>query len=276
MAELDHSVQNHYTRPDLGEVILQALAAAGKDLENLKPEDLAPIDEFHIRGREASLELAERAGLDAGTEVLDIGSGIGGAARLLAARFGCRVTGLDLTEEYCRAATMLAEHTGLAEKVEFRQGNALDLPFEDGAFDLAWTQHAAMNIADKARLYAEARRVLKPGGKLAFYDILAGPGGGVHFPVPWARDPAYSFLVTPHELHDLLGAAGFEVLHWRDTTRLGRDWFRKRVGVMQKTGASALTFHVLLGADFPEMAKNQVRNLEENRIALIEAVYQAT
>ena len=266
------SIENHWTRGDIGEVILTALAGMGKDPDNLAPEDLAAVDEFHVRGREATLELAPRLELTSSSTVLDVGSGIGGPSRLLAVEFGCKVIGLDLTEEYCQVAAMLAGRTGLAERVEYRQGNALDMPFEDGAFDAEITQHVAMNIADKAVLYGEMHRVLKPGGLMAIYDVMQGAGGEVHFPVPWAREPSISHLATPEELRALLEGAGFEIVHWRDTTAQGRDWFRARVKAAQEGGPPPLGFHLLLGPDFPEMAKNQVRNLEEDRIALIETV----
>jgi MPBQ/MSBQ methyltransferase len=266
------NVEQHYSRQGLGDAILAALEDAGKDLVGLRPEDLAAIDEFHIRGREATQELASRLNLDASMHILDVGSGLGGASRYLATTFGCRVTGLDLTEEYCRVAWMLADRLGLGGQITYRQGSALAMPFEDAMFDVVWTQHASMNIADKAGLYAEMRRVLKPGGLLAIYDILAGPGGPVHFPVPWARQPRISFLVTPDELRRLLEQTGFHVAHWRDTTAACRDWFRKVTKRMQQQGAPRLGFHLLLGPEFRTMAVNQVRNLEEERIVLIEAV----
>jgi SAM-dependent methyltransferase len=172
-----HEVERHYTRGQLERSILEALERAGKDLERLSLDDLAPIDEFHIRGREATKELAEEIGLDAEKLILDIGCGLGGPSRRLASEYGCRVIGLDLTEEYCRVAEALSTRLGLQALVSYRTGNALALPFDDMSFDVVWTQHASMNIGDKARLYGEMYRVLKPGGQLAIYDILAGPGG---------------------------------------------------------------------------------------------------
>lgn len=266
------TVETHYTRGGLLEAIREALQRTGKDPAHLSPADLAPIDEFHVRGRQATLELAERLDPEKGARVLDIGSGLGGASRVLAATYGCRVTGIDLTEEYCRVAATLAEWVGLSGEVEYRQANALDLPFDDAAFDLVWTQHAAMNIPDKARLYAEARRVLKPGGRFALYDVLQGPGGPIHFPVPWARDPAISHLVTPDELRRLLTSVGFEIVSWRETTAAGREWFAEVTRRIREAGSPPLGFGLLLGQEFVEMAENMRRNLEEDRVALIEAV----
>lgn len=269
---VNEAIQTHYTRADLGDVILAALEKAGKNVNRLSPEDLAPIDEFHIRGRAATLELAQAAGLDATKRVLDVGSGVGGTSRCLAKEFGCRVTGIDLTDEYCRAAEMLSAKTGLAHLVDFRQGDATNLPFDDCTFDVVWTEHVAMNIPDKTRLYKEMHRVLNPGGALAIYDVLAGPSGPVLFPVPWARTPDTSFLVQPDELRKLLAQAGFTVTDWSDTTEAARAWFVSLAEKIRKEGFPSLGFHVLLGADFQSMAQNQGRNLQEGRIVLGQVV----
>lgn len=269
---VNETIQAHYTRSDLGNMILAALEKAGKDLNRLTPEDLAPVDEFHIRGRAATLELARAARLDSTKRVLDIGSGVGGTSRCLAREFGCRVTGIDLTEEYCHTAAMLSARIGLAQLVDYRQGDATNLPFADASFDVVWTEHVAMNIADKPRLYREMHRVLKPGGTLAIYDILAGPSDPVLFPVPWARTPETSFLVTPDELRNLLKEAGFTVTNWSDTTDEARAWFVSVAEKIRKEGLPPLGFHVLLGADFQVMAQNQRRNLEEGRIVLAQVV----
>ncbi|WIT13452.1 methyltransferase domain-containing protein [Paucibacter sediminis] len=265
---VNETVQTHYARSELGTLILAALEKAGKDIHRLTPEDLAPIDEFHIRGRAATLELARAASLDAAKRVLDVGSGVGGTSRCLAKEFGCRVTGIDLTEDYCRAAELLTAKTGLAHLVDYRQGDATQLPFADASFDVVWTEHAAMNIPDKARLYREMHRVLKPGGRLAIYDVLAGPTGPVHFPVPWARTPDASFLLRPDELRALLEAAGFTITDWSDTTDAARAWFVALAQKIGREGLPPLGFHILLGADFQAMAQNQRRNLEEGRIVL--------
>jgi len=269
---VNESIQAHYTRSDLGSVILAALEKAGKDLNRLTPEDLAPIDEFHIRGRAATLELAQAASVDSTKRVLDVGSGVGGTSRCLAREFGCRVTGIDLTDEYCRTAAMLSERIGLAELVDYHQGDATNLPFSDASFDIVWTEHVAMNIPDKAKLYREMHRVLKPGGTLAIYDILAGPAGPVLFPVPWARTPESSFLATPEELRMLLEKSGFKVAVWSDTTDSARAWFVALADKIRKEGMPPLGFHLLLGSDFQAMAQNQRRNLEEGRIVLAQIV----
>jgi SAM-dependent methyltransferase len=271
-ARVNEAIQAHYGRSDLANAILGALQKAGKDVNNLAPEDLAPVDEFHIRGRAATLELARAAGLDSSRRVLDVGSGIGGTSRCLAREFGCRVTGVDLTEEYCQTAAALSARTGLSGLVDYRQGDAADLPFAAGTFDVVWTEHVAMNIPDKARLYREMYRVLKPGGTLAVYDILEGPSGPVHFPVPWARSADTSFLVTPEELRALLKEAGFAVTSWADTTDAARAWFVAVAEKIRREGLPPLGFHLLVGPEFSAMAQNQRRNLEEGRIVLAQVV----
>ena len=250
----DSRVEEHYTHGDFAATIFNVIAAASKDLDYLTLQDLVSIDEFHVRGLEATAELARSARLDETMHVLDVGSGVGGPSRYLAAEFGCRVTGLDLTEVYCRVAQFLAYRLGLSNRILYRQGNALNMPFDDESFEVVWTQHMAMNIEDKPRLYSEMWRVVKRGGLIAICDILAGDGGPVHFPVPWATEPSINFLTPPDELRDLLQGAGFEILSWRDTTDLGREWFRA------------------LGPNFQTMARNVVRNLEENRIRIIEVL----
>src|SRR6266581_1416335 len=163
MANQRNPVEDHYTRQDLGEIILTALKQAGKDVDHLTPDDLAPVDEFHGGQRQATVRLADLLGLDGTERVLDVGAGIGGPSRFLASRYGCQVTGIDLTAEFCRVAEMLTRLTGLA---------------------------------DRDRLYAGMHRVLKAGGRLALQEVVAGQGGEPHYPVPWAREPSISFLLS--------------------------------------------------------------------------------
>jgi SAM-dependent methyltransferase len=264
---VEDQVAAHYGRSELQDALLSALKGTGKDVDNLTLDDLAPIDEFHVRGQEATLELGRAMNLSPNMQVLDVGSGLGGPSRRFASVYGCRITGVDLTAEYCDLAEFLAERLGVSDLVTYRHGSALDMPFEAASFDAAYTQHVAMNIADKSALYREVARVLKPGTLLGIYDLLQGEGGGVVFPVPWARTPDTSFLVSPSDLRSLLEGAGFEIVDWSDTTDQGREWFVQLRERMQRAGVPPVTFQVLMGDDFPQMAENQLRNLIEGRVA---------
>lgn len=273
--EYARSLNEHYGRRDLGAAILEGLRSAGKDPDALTPDDLAPVDQFHIRGKEATLGLASLAGFQRGIHVLDVGGGLGGAARTLAHELGCRVTVLDLTEEYCRVGEDLARRTRLHDRVVFRHGNALEMPFEDRGFDAVWSQHSLMNINDKERLYREVHRVLRPGGRFAFHEIMAGSNGPIHFPVPWARDPSMNFLGLAHAVRNVLASLGFKEVAWVDVSAPSLEWFRKRVAAMQAAAAPpSLGLHLLLGDDFGQMFKNQVQNLEEGRIVVIKGVWE--
>src|ERR1700737_2916167 len=184
--------------------ILNGLAAAGKDPEHIGPDDLVMLEEFHTLGPVATAALAQAAGIGPDDRVLDAGCGIGGPARHLARAYRCRGTGVDFTPEFVEVGNELSRRAGLADQVEIVHGDATALPFPPGSFDVAWTQHAAMNIADKAGLYRELRRVVNPGGRLALFDVVGGPTQQpLHFPVPWAEDPAWSFLEPAGTIRDL-------------------------------------------------------------------------
>ena len=262
-------VASHYAGGgDLARTIAEGLRRAGKDLDELSTADLATVDEFHIRGRKATLELAQSLGLAASAHLLDIGSGLGGPARTVAETYGCRVTGIDLTPAFCDAAAALSGWVGLGDRVAFRQGDATNLPFGDAEFAAAMTIHVAMNIAAKDRMYAEARCVLKPGGRFAAYDILKGEGGEVLFPVPWAREPSISHLATPDEMESLLTGAGSRILEVNDSTEESQQWFETMAARMAQA-VPAVTFQSFLGDDFPTMARNQVSNLRDRRIRTV-------
>jgi SAM-dependent methyltransferase len=264
----------HYGRAGLGDAILGGVRAAGKDPDRLVPEDLAAVDQFHIGGRDATLGLAKLAGLAPGLEVLDVGGGLGGPARTLARDFGSRVTVLDLTEEYCRAGEELTRRTGLADRVRFRHGDALAAPFPDASFDVVWTQHSSMNIEDKERLYESTRRVLRPGGRLALHEVMAGPGGGVQFPVPWSPDGAFSFLRPPDAIRGLLARLGFRETAWVDVSAGAIAFVRERAAAARGAAAPPpLGLHLLLGPAAGPMFANMLRNLEERRIVVIQAVW---
>lgn len=267
------SLPDQYTSGDLLDRILAALAEAGHDLDPLDPEALAPVEDFHTLGRLATVALADAAAITPADRVVDLGSGIGGPSRFLARTYGCRVDGIDLTPEFQAVSEDLSRRTGLDGLVTAHVGDATATPFADGAFDVAWTQHVAMNIADKAGLYAEARRVLKPGGRLAFFDIMAGPEQPLHFPVPWADTPDLSFLVPPDDVRALVEAAGFEVDLWLDLSEDAVAFFAAMAGA-PPPNASPVNLALLI-PDFPTKAGNLVQNFTEGRTRLVRAVATA-
>lgn len=263
-------VEQHYAGSGgIADAIADALRAAGRDLDTVTTSDLAAVDEFHIRGRAATREIAGALGVGEGSRVLDIGCGLGGAARALAELLGCHVTGVDLTPAFCEAAAELSRWTGLAELTSFRVGDATALDLADASFHAAVTIHAAMNIPDKPAVYREARRVVRPGGAFVVYDVLQGEGGDVQYPVPWARDPSISHLATTEQMRSMLTGAGFEVVDEHDSTEQSLEWFRAVAADAAAGNRPPVTFAVFLGDDFAEMARNQVTNLAERRIRTV-------
>ena len=213
----------------LADRLLESLQAVGYDLDRLSAADLITFDELHVMGRQATVELGRLAGLTDAMRVLDIGSGLGGSARTLAAEFGCHVTGVDLSAAFVEAARVLSEQVGLAERVDFRHGDALNLPFEENRFDAAFMIHVTMNIVDKKNLFVEAGRVLKPGGKLVLWEICKTEESDLAYPVPWAEDESFSFLIPMSEMVALIEAAGFNPLRVDDATPEAAEWVRARL-----------------------------------------------
>lgn len=265
-------VLSNYERPGLMQAIFDAIRAAGLDPANLGPDDLAPLEEFHTLGRQSTVDLANAANLRPAERVLDVGAGLGGPARVLARDYGCHLTGLDLTPAYCQAAQVLNQLTGLAARIEITRGDALRLPFADGTFDVVWTQHASMNIADKLQFYREIARVLKAeGGRFAMFDILAGENGSLHFPVPWASEPSMSYLATPEQTRALLADVGLAPLVWEDLTAGVLSWLESRTTMPADTQPRLRGFDVL-APDMPTRLANQVRNVKEGRVRFLRAV----
>ncbi len=208
----DSDVERHYSCAGrLIDAIHERLVALGKDVHALTPGDIEPIDEFHIRGRAATLELARLLNIPAGASILDVGSGLGGPARTIAAEFNCHVTGVDITRDFCEAAREMSRWVGLSDSVTFMKGDAAALALDPASFDFAITIHSAMNIVHKDAMYAGIHKALKPGGRLGIYDVVQGEGGPVIFPVPWAGDSSISHLATPAQIRHLLDRAGFSI-----------------------------------------------------------------
>ena len=260
----------HYGLERMTERVARALADAGLDQGIADGQDLGLLDQFHVRGLAATREMADGLDLPKGSAVLDVGCGLGGPARYLADKRGWQVTGVDLSLPFIEVARLLTERTGCAGLVRFLQADALDLPFADGAFDAVWTQHVAMNIRDRAGFYGGIRRVLKPGGRLAIYDVVAGEGPLV-YPVPWAMTAEASFILKPEAMRERLRESGFTELSWEDRTAEGSAWFDE-----QRAGAPApgpaLGLHLVMGSGFKEMAANLASNLKEGRARLVQAI----
>jgi sarcosine/dimethylglycine N-methyltransferase len=271
MTDVLDGVRDHYRATGLAGRLKTALKALGPDDQRLKPEQLAALDQFHTRGLAATAELAKLAGITADMSVLDVGSGVGGPARFLAATYGCQVTGVDLSEEFTDGARYLTERTGQRGRVSFQTASALALPFDDGSFNVVLLQHVAMNIADRARLYREIRRVLKPSGKFATFDVVLN-GGEPHYPVPWARVPATSFLLTAAATREAIEPAGFRTLTWQDDTEAAKVWFAQ----MRASGPPpSPNLGVVMGPDMVQLAGNLGRNLMEGRLGILTAVFAA-
>jgi SAM-dependent methyltransferase len=250
--------------------IEQALVAAGKDVDHLQPADLALVEDFHTMGRIATSQLVDLIGITSDTRVLDAGSGIGGTARFVADRFGCYVTAVDLTEEYCETSNWLNRRVGLDNRVSVRQADITDLPFADATFDVVLSQHVQMNVADKARLYSEARRVLDCGGRLALWDITIGGHGELDYPLPWATRPDVSHLVTTEQLKSSIESAGFEIERWNDLT----DQAASTMQALLALPPNPLGLHAFV-ADFAVKARNLTAGLADGRLRAIQGVARA-
>ncbi|TPK59253.1 methyltransferase domain-containing protein [Mesorhizobium sp. B2-4-19] len=268
--ELD-GVRDHYRATGLTERLRTVLAEFGPEHQLLTPQQLGTLDQFHTRGLAATAELAQLADITAGMSVLDVGSGVGGPARFLAATYGCLVAGVDLSEPFVDAARYLTERTGQGGQLSFQTANALELPFDDGRFDIVLLQHVAMNISDRGRLYREIRRVLKSGGRFATFDVVLC-GGQPHYPLPWARTPATSFLMTIDATREAIDPAGFHMLAWQDDTEAAKAWFAQ----LRASGPPpSPNLGVVMGPDFAELAANLGRNLMEGRLGILTAVFEA-
>ena len=261
------AIKRHWERENLSEVIRAALIASGNRLEALTLDNLAPFDQFHRGGKRFTERLARLAGLTPHMHVLDVGGGLGGPARTLAVEFGCRVTVVDLTESYLHAARMLTSLMKLEERVAFQLGDATDLPFDDGSFDAVWTQNSGMNIADKEKLYAGFRRLIRPNGLLAIQEPVAGPSQPPILPLMWSPDGRNNFVRTPDQLRATIEAAGFELIQWDDVTHGAEaaDAPRPANNIQQ----------LVMGAErLAEITRAAKRNEDEGRVGMVQAVFR--
>lgn len=270
--QLPEQIQQHYQAAET-----DPAAQVRRFLEQksgpISGAELAGLDQFHVRGLDATREFIGLLDIAPGMRVLDAGSGLGGPARYVAETHGCRVTGVDLTPGFVAVATLLAERTGMADLVDYRTGNLLALDFPDAQFDVVYTQHVVMNIADRARLYGEIARVLKPGGSFGFYDVLAVDGQTPHYPVPWSDSSATSFLLTAAQTQAALAQAGLKPQVWNDVSAEAIAWFGRPRAAAPQPQTQTPGLALVMGPRFAQMSANFARNLNQQRVRLVMGVY---
>jgi ubiquinone/menaquinone biosynthesis C-methylase UbiE len=267
----NNMVSDHYTHGSLLDAIRQGIAELGKTESDVTLEDLGPVEEFHIGGRQASAEFLDQLELTPDADVLDVGCGLGGVARFAASRYGCSVTGIDLTDEYVRTGQVMSRWVGLQEQVSLQQGSATAMGYPDGLFDKAYVMHVGMNIADKSALLSEIFRVLKPGGGLGIFDIMSTSGEPLKFPVPWATEPSGSAVESLETYKDNLGAAGFRITAERNRHEFAVTFFDQlQARTSAAGGPPPLGLHIVMGENAPEKIANMVENIRARRIAPIE------
>lgn len=265
----EKNVETHYVKTRMANSVMDVFKKVLEKPGILTLEKMSPIDEFHIRGREATLEMIERAQFNRGEHILDVGCGVGGPSRWLAKLSGCRITGLDVTQEFCQVATLLAKRLGIENQVQYHHGSALDMPFDADSFDGVWMQHVNMNIENKSGLFREIHRVLKSGGKFVFYEILAGSGEALDYPVPWAQQPEISFLVNESSVKKALTDEGFTLQSWYDVTDTATAFFRKMVQQLGQNDDFVLTSKTSKISNAEAVTKNLLSNLEQGRIRVV-------
>jgi ubiquinone/menaquinone biosynthesis C-methylase UbiE len=268
---IEQQVSTHYTTGALEQKILGALGNAGKDPAHLSSDDIAPLDNFHLGGRQAIEDLSSFMHLSAGMHLLDVGCGVGGPARYFAER-GCQVTGLDLTEEFVQVAESLTRMLKLEGKAQFRQGSALEMPFPSDTFDGAYMIHVGMNIEDKAGVFREVARVVKRGGRFAIFDIMGSGNGSLEFPLPWAVSAATSFVRTAEDYRKALEAAGFRVEHERERHQFALEEMERRMARGPSGAPPVIGVHILMGEKAPMMLKNVNQAIVSGALEPVEIV----
>ena len=273
-----NSVAEHYTHGSLLAMITAGIESIGKTPASVTIDELAPADEFHIGGRQASEEFADQLGLTGNEHVLDVGCGIGGTSRFIASRFGCRVTGVDLTPEFIETGTALCKWVGLDEQIELHQGNALSMPFTEGSFDAAIMLHVGMNIADKAGLFSEVYRLLRPGAVFGVYDVMKTGDGELKYPVPWSSVPDTCALATQAQYVAALQQAGFDIIEVENRREFAADFFdetRERMAAAEGT-PPPLGVHIAMGESAPAKITNMVENIAAGCCAPVEIIARRT
>lgn len=268
-------VSTHYQHGSLIKVIEEGFNHQGKTPSDISLDDMSVIDEFHIGGRQASEEFLDQLQLQERSLVLDVGCGLGGPARFVASRFGCLVSGIDLTHEYVDTGNILSNWVGLDKKVVLQQGSAMALPFPDGQFDAAYMMHVGMNIVDKKSLFVEVFKVLKPDGIFGIYDVMQIGSGEMQYPAPWAASKSTSSLASPQDYQTGLKEAGFNILSTRERGDFAIEFFENMKRRMAETNADpALGLHVLMGDDAKTKVANVLQSIKEGSIAPVELIAQ--
>lgn len=263
---------NYYQSNDPLRQVIVFLGNRFEKGQQLETKDLAALDSFHLRGRAATVSLAESVDLHSGLKILDVGSGPGGTARYLAEHFKVSVLGIDLTYEFSRLAAFLSEKVGLDQSTRFTCASALTLPLAESSFDGVWMEHVQMNIPDKPRLVSEIERVLKPSGFLAMYEIFQNGDRPPDFPLPWADNPSCSRLTSPDTMKKNLESAGFHITRWHDCMDDIRLWLKQRAAKPASSGKPVSDVRLLMGDRATDKVKNLTTAVMDRRLTVIEAV----
>ena len=265
-------IHSYYSPNNLYNKITEGLNNLGKDLSKVTPDDLQPVDEFHIRGDTATKELIKLASFTPDMHILDVGCGVGGSTRRLSHETGCHVSGIDLSDEYIDTAERLTQLLNMQDRVKFHACSALDLPFDDNSFDGAWSIQMNMNVEDKLGWLKEMYRVLKPGARAVLYEVCGHANKAIYFPVPWAQDSSMSFLIPKEAFCNVITSAGFNIEVWNDKTDLAQNSFARMTEPKGESTLPELGLHMLIGNDIKTKAYNMRRNLDDERISLIETL----